>query len=84
MIQFEFKIDGMTCVACSSTIERLMHSQFDTKGMTKVSIVLLTHKMQTIFHKKFFDDKIVTPEMICEKVDCVGFGCEFLAMNEIS
>ena len=25
-IEFEFKIEGMTCVACSSSIERLMHN----------------------------------------------------------
>ena len=24
-IEFTFKIEGMTCVACSSSIERLMH-----------------------------------------------------------
>ena len=48
-IEFEFKIEGMTCVACSSSIERLMHNQFDKKGMESVSIVLLTHKMQALF-----------------------------------
>ena len=45
LIEFMFKIEGMTCVACSGSIERLMHNQFDAKGMESVSIVLLTHKM---------------------------------------
>lgn len=26
MIEFNFKIEGMTCVACSNSIERLMHN----------------------------------------------------------
>ena len=43
--EFVFAIEGMTCVACSGAIERLMHSQFDNRGMTKMAIVLLTHKM---------------------------------------
>ena len=33
LIEFTFKIDGMTCVACSNSIERLMHNSFDAKGM---------------------------------------------------
>lgn len=49
LIEFTFKIDGMTCVACSSSIERLMHNSFDAKGMASVSIVLLTHKMVATF-----------------------------------
>ena len=49
LIEFEFKVGGMTCVACSSSIERLMHNEFDGKGMKSVSIVLLTCKMTAIF-----------------------------------
>ena len=33
LIIFEFKIDGMTCVACSSSIERGMKNQFKNKGL---------------------------------------------------
>ena len=49
LIEFTFKIEGMTCVACSNSIERLMHNSFDAKDMQSVSIVLLTHKMVTTF-----------------------------------
>ena len=28
--------------------------------------------------------KLVTPEMICDEVDCIGFGCELLTLTEIS
>lgn len=35
-IILEFKIDGMTCVACSSTIENAMRSEFNDKGLKVV------------------------------------------------
>ena len=84
MIEFTFKIEGMTCVACSNSIERLMHNTFDSKDMSSASIVLLTHKMQATFPLRVFDDKIVTPKIICDTVAMIGFGCELLAMCEIS
>jgi len=28
-VMFEFAVTGMTCVACTSSIERLMHNEFD-------------------------------------------------------
>ena len=74
----------MTCVACSGSIERLMHNSFDAKGMVKVSIVLLTHKMQVTFPQYVFDEKTVTPAIICNTVLMIGFSCELLGMTEIS
>jgi hypothetical protein len=32
-IIYEFKIDGMTCVACSQTIEGAMKKEFSSKGL---------------------------------------------------
>lgn len=84
LIEFTFKIDGMTCVACSGSIERLMHNSWDSKGLAKVSIVLLTHKMVATFPQAVFDEKTVTPAMICDNVEMIGFGCELLGMTEIS
>ena len=84
LIEFTFKIDGMTCVACSGSIERLMHNCYDSKGMTKVSIVLLTHKMVATFPQAIFDAKTVTPTTICDAVEMIGFGCELLGMTEIT
>ena len=65
----------MTCVACSSSIERCIHKNFDQKHLVTVSIVLLTNKMFCTFEAHVFHDKVVTPEMICEEVDCIGFEC---------
>ena len=83
-IEFEFKITGMTCVACSGSIERLMHNEFDSKGMKSVAIVLLTHKMTAVFDANSFQTKKVTPEMICDEIDMIGFGAELNGMVEIS
>ena len=83
-IEFEFKITGMTCVACSNSIERLMHNEFDAKGMKSVAIVLLTHKMKAVFIASSFATKKVTPDIICEEIDMIGFGAELIGMVEIS
>jgi len=84
LVKFEFKVTGMTCVACSGSIERLMHNEFDQKGLKSVSIALLTHKMQTTFHSSVFERKEVTPDLICEEIDCIGFGCELLTITELT
>ena len=52
--------------------------------MASVSIILLTHKMQATFPQRVFDEKIVTPQIICDKVLMIGFGCELLGMAEIT
>ena len=73
----------MTCVACSGSVERLMHNSFDKKEMVSVSIVLLTHKMIATFPQRVFTEKTVTPESICSAVFMIGFGCSLLGMTEI-
>ena len=74
----------MTCVACSSSVERLMHNEFDGKGMVSVTIVLLTHKMFAQFEASRFESKEVTPELIVDEVEMIGFDCELTGITEIS
>ena len=62
-------------MACTSAIERMMHTEFDGKGMTKVEIVLLTCKMTATFDARVFKDKTVTPDVVCEEVEMIGFEC---------
>ena len=61
LIQFEFKVAGMTCANCSGNIERKMHGQFDEKEMKSVTIVLLVHKMIAVFPQRVFSSRAVTP-----------------------
>ena len=49
----------MTCVACSSAIERGMKLSFDGKGLLEVQVALLVHKMTISFRA---DDGQVTPD----------------------
>lgn len=46
---FSFKIDGMTCVACSRIIESAMQREYEDQGLILVQIALLTHKMRIEF-----------------------------------
>ena len=78
------KIGGMTCVACSSSIERLMHNEFDNKGMVSVIIVLLTHKMMVKFEAERYTSKEITPDIIVDEVEMIGFDCELSGIKEIS
>ena len=80
---FEFSVTGMTCVACSGSIERLIHNEFDKKSLISVSIVLLTNKMFCTFDAHVFKDKEVTPEMVCEEVDGIGFECGLISITEM-
>ena len=82
-IIFEFNVSGMTCVACSNSIERLIHNEFDKKCMVSVTIILLTNKMYCTFESHVFNDKKVTPEIICEEVDMIGFECHLISITEM-
>ena len=61
-----------------------MHNEFDSKGMISVAIVLLTHKMTAVFEADRFSKKEITPDMICDEIDCIGFGATLSGMTEIS
>jgi len=61
IIVYEFKLEGMTCVNCSSAIENGMKIEFKDKGLVlesekddqySVSVILLMHKMKISFNKK--------------------------------
>lgn len=92
IVVFEFKIEGMTCVACSGAIERGLTFTYKDKGLVQdpeepssgVAVALLMHKMRI----SFFKDKLIyhqiTAESIIEEVEDLGFGANLLNMFEIS
>lgn len=75
---YEFKIDGMTCVACSSSIENAMRNEFEDKGLITATIALLTHKMRIEFDLSKMQHFEITPEKILAEVESIGFGGELL------
>ncbi len=67
MTEKTFKISGMHCAACSSSLERFMQRQ---KGVQSVSVNLTTEKMDIVY-----DDELDVPK-ICELVSRLSFGAE--------
>ncbi len=72
----------MTCVNCSNTIENAMKLEYETKGLVSVQIALLTHKMRIVFELSAYQQNQITPQMICDEVEMVGFGIELLEVIE--
>ncbi|HKL73871.1 MAG TPA: heavy metal translocating P-type ATPase [Clostridia bacterium] len=61
-----YKVEGMTCASCASSVERVT-KKLDGVSLSQVN--LATNKLTITY-----DEKKVTPEMIMEKVDKAGFG----------
>jgi hypothetical protein len=51
--------------------------------MVEINVALLCHKMTVSFPQSAFIDKIVTPEIICEEIDMIGFECELISITEV-
>jgi hypothetical protein len=58
IVTYEFLIDGMTCVACSSAIENGLKIEFKDKGLVcndrdeySINVILLVHKLKISFYK---------------------------------
>lgn len=62
------KINGMTCAACSSRIEKVISRQ---EGIHKVSVNLATEKMTVEY-----DRGVITLADIIHKVEKTGYGAE--------
>lgn len=82
-VVFEFNVQGMSCVACTGSIERLVKTTFGSHGLVTCSIVLLTSKMFCTFEAVVFHDKEVTPEKVCEEVEAIGFSCSLISITEM-
>ena len=78
----DYKIEGMTCVNCSRTIENAMNTEYSAKGLISVQIALLTHKMRIVFDADEFHAHNLTPELIKEEVEMIGFGAELIEIIE--
>jgi hypothetical protein len=92
IIVYEFKLEGMTCVNCSSAIENGMKIEFKDKGLVRegekddqysVSVILLMHKMKISFNKKVARQHSVDENKIISGVEDLGFGAELLNTYEL-
>lgn len=60
-----YKVDGMTCAACSSAVERITGK---LNGVESVSVNLTTGKMNITF-----DESVVTQDTIFLKIEKAGY-----------
>lgn len=68
MITEKYKINGMTCAACSSSVERVTRK---LEGVRESNVNLTTGLMTITY-----DDTLANPDQIMAKVTKAGFGAE--------
>ena len=66
----QYHIDGMSCAACSSAVERVMRK---LNGVESSNVNLTTNRMVITY-----DEDQVTSGMICEAVSKAGYGASLL------
>lgn len=71
MTKQQYHIDGMSCAACSSAVERVTRK---LAGVESSDVNLTTNRMTIVY-----DESQVSQDMICEKVSRAGFAARLLA-----
>ena len=76
----------MTCVACSSAIERGLNTEFKGKGLVEgsLSVILLMHKMKLSFYKEEAQKNNVDSMKIVDEVEELGFNATLLNTYELN
>lgn len=70
----QYHIDGMSCAACSSAVERVTRK---LAGVESSNVNLTTNRMVITY-----DETQVTQDMICEKVSRAGFSASLIVEEE--
>lgn len=70
MREEKYRISGMSCAACSASVERVTRR---IEGVAESDVNLTTECMRIVY-----DENLVNQEMITAKVEKAGFGCERL------
>jgi copper chaperone CopZ len=81
----------MTCVNCSTAIERGLSIAFkdqglvydEHKGKYEVNVALLMHKMNISFDQNSIDLFKISADKIISEVEDLGFGAALLQIHEI-
>ena len=68
MREERYRISGMSCAACSSSVERVTRR---LEGVAASDVNLTTECMRIVY-----DENLVNQELIIAKVEKAGFGCE--------
>ena len=81
----------MTCVSCSSAIEKGLTSAFKNRGLlvdsnkehSGVHVILLMHKMRISFYKDIMEESGVNQQSIIDEVEDIGFGATLINKFEL-
>ena len=65
-----FNITGMSCSACSASIEKTLRKM---DGIQSANVNLLTNSLEAEF-----DERMITAEEICQAIIKIGYGATFL------
>lgn len=90
LLCYELKIEGMSCVNCSTAIENGMINEFKEKGLIyqddkyQVSVILLMHKMKITFDQDLASAFEVDIRTVVEEVESLGFGAELITEHKYS
>jgi len=68
MTEQKYRITGMSCAACSASVERVTRK---LEGVSESEVNLTTETMRIVY-----DENVVGEEQIVAKVNKAGFGCE--------
>lgn len=74
MREEKYKITGMSCAACSASVERVTRK---LEGVSESEVNLTTETMRIVY-----DENVVGEEQIATKVNKAGFGCEKIEENQ--
>ncbi|MBQ9983759.1 MAG: copper-translocating P-type ATPase [Lachnospiraceae bacterium] len=75
MIEQKYRITGMSCAACSASVERVTRK---LEGVSESEVNLTTETMRIVY-----DENVVGEEQIVAKVNKAGFGCEKLEDEDV-
>merc|ERR1712232_415896 len=70
----KLSLDGVSCAACTSTISTLLQNSIKGINTTTVQVSLLPFPTAEFD----YDSSIVTPLVIAERVEEIGFGAELI------
>ncbi len=69
-----YNVYGMSCAACSASVERVVRAM---DGVTECSVNLIVGRMNVTY-----DEKLVSGQSICDEIDDIGFSAELYVPEE--
>lgn len=69
-----YNVYGMSCAACSASVERVVRAM---DGVTECSVNLIVGRMNVTY-----DEQVVSGQSICDEIEDIGFSAELYVPEE--